>query len=55
MCAESSLCRVSFAVLAITRRNSNVAAILVCLHKMKEVFEQYFQVGRRPGAPARLR
>ena len=31
-------------VLALTRRNSNVASVLVYLHKIKEVFEQYFQV-----------
>jgi len=30
-------------LLALTRRNSNISAILVYLHKIKEVFEQYFQ------------
>lgn len=30
-------------ILAITRKNSNVAAILVYLHKMRQVFEEYFK------------
>lgn len=30
-------------LVAVTRKNSNVATILTYLHKMKEVFEQYFQ------------
>lgn len=30
-------------LLALTRKNSNVAAILVYLHKMKQVFEEYFK------------
>eukprot|EP00732_Lithocolla_globosa_P001981 Lithocolla_globosa_v1_NODE_1151_length_2830_cov_9.568084.p1 type:complete len:433 gc:universal NODE_1151_length_2830_cov_9.568084:2729-1431(-) len=30
-------------LLALTRKNSNVATILVYLHKMKEVFEEYFK------------
>jgi len=32
-----------FSVLAVTRKNSNVTSVLVYLHKMKEVFQQYFQ------------
>jgi len=30
-------------ILAITRKNSNVATILVYLHKMRQVFEEYFK------------